>query len=94
MKSRKCLKKKMKKNFNELYQEIFFYELFAVNANGDKAKMLLNEILAIESDLLKRISVREGKHVKGRVKMYFSKLNEDLQKHLQGFRKKIEELER
>lgn len=83
----------MKKSFNELYQEIFFYEVFAVNANGDKAKKLLNEILETESDFLKRISVREGKHVKGRVKMYFSKLKESLQNRLQELRKKIEELE-
>lgn len=93
MKSRKYLKKELKKSFDELYKDVFFYEAFVVNANGGKAQALLNKMLETENDFLKRISVNEGKYVKGRVKMYFTKLRGDLDKHLQEFKKEIVELE-
>lgn len=94
MKSRKQLKKEIKKSFNILYQEIFFYDVFVVNAEVEKSKAILTEMLNRENDLLKRISFYEGKEVKGRVKMYFSKLREDFHKHLAEFENKIGELVR
>lgn len=94
MKSRKQLKKEIKKSFNILYQEIFFYDVFVVNADMEKSKAILNEMLNSESDLIKRISLYEGKEMKERVKKYFSKLRADLHTHLAEFEKQIEELAR
>jgi len=92
MKSRKYLKKQIKDNFNKLYQEIFFYETFVVNADSAVAQSILDEMLKAESNLLKRVSTHDGKYVKGRVKIYFSKLKEDLRKDLDGFKQKINSL--
>ena len=92
MKSRKRLKKQIKKSFDELYQEVFFYEVFVVGADADAAKVLLSNMLEVETDLVKRISASEGKEVEGRVRMYFSKLRGDFRKHLTELRKSIAEL--
>ena len=77
MNSRKKLKKEIKKAFNSLYRDLGYYEAFAVEANQDAARALINKAVEAEGELIKRVSTNEGKHVKGRVKMYFSKLRKD-----------------
>lgn len=92
MKSRKNLKKQIRESFNFLYQEVFFYETFTVDANSASAQSLLDKMIEKEDELIRRISVREGKHAKGRVKMYFSKLKEDWTKVVTQFEEEIASL--
>lgn len=89
MKSRKNLKKEIKKAFNILYKDILFYEAFVVNANKDAARAILDKTIATEEELMKRVSFTEGKEVKGRVKMYFSKLRTDLSAKINEIAKEI-----
>ena len=85
MKSKRSLKKEIKRTFNSLYTEIFFYEAFALNADANAVKAILEKIISTENELIGRISVNEGRYVKGRVKSYFKKLEED-------FRNKVREI--
>lgn len=78
MKSRKKLKKEIKRAFNLLYKDILFYEAFVADANKDGARAILDKTIVAEEELTKRVSASEGKYVKGRVKMYFSKLRQDI----------------
>lgn len=78
MKSRKKLKKEIKRAFNILYKDILFYEAFVADANKEGARIILDKTITAEEELTKRVSVSEGKYVKGRVKMYFTKLRQDI----------------
>lgn len=89
MKSRKNLKKEIKKAFNVLYKDILFYEAFVVDANKDAARLILDKAISAEEQLIQRVSKSEGKEVKGRVKMYFSKLRNDLQNQVNEIAKEV-----
>ena len=92
MKSRKSLKKEIKKTFNTIYQEIIFYNAFVENADTESSEQILDEIITKESELIKRVSVNEGESVKGRRKMYFTKLRKDLKEQTEQLIKKISNL--
>lgn len=89
MNSRKNLKKEIKKAFNGLYRDLVFYEAFAVGANQDAARAIIEKAVAAEEELIKRVSTNEGKHVKGRVKMYFNKLRLDFATQVSQLAKEI-----
>lgn len=89
MKSRRNVKKNIKKIFNSLYIDLILYEVFSVNPDVEAARNLTNEIIEVENDLVSRVSVNEGKHVKGRIKHYFQKLEEDLNLKVDEISKKI-----
>lgn len=92
MKNRKNLKKEIKKSFDVIYQEVIFYNAFTKNPNTELGEKILDEALSAEGELIRRVSVNEGKEVKGRRKMYFNKLQEDLKKQIELITKKIAEL--
>lgn len=89
MKSRREAKKNIKKSFNGLYLDLILYEAFTVNADVETARDLTNEIIEVENELVSRVSVNEGKQVKGRVKHYFKKIDEDLHAKIAYFNQKI-----
>ena len=92
MKSRQDVKKHIKKIFSELYCDIVLYEAFSIKPDVDAARKLATEIIEIENELISRVSVNEGKYVKGRMKHYFQKLEQDLKANLETVSKKITEL--
>lgn len=89
MKNRRSLKKRIKKSFDTLYQEIIFYEVFAAKPDSEAAKTILDKIINTEYDLISRISIYEGKEVKGRIQSYFQKLEEDYKNRVDEITKEI-----
>lgn len=89
MKSRRKLKKEIKKAFNNLYEDVIFYEIFSNQADVESARKLVDKIVNVENDLIERISVNEGKDVKGRIKTYFQKLNKDIKSNIDEITKEI-----
>lgn len=89
MNSRKKLKKEIKKAFNTLYCDLVFYEAFDTNANEEAARVIVNKAIEAEQELIQRVSTNEGKHVKGRVKMYFNKLRKDFTQTIAELAKEI-----
>lgn len=92
MKSRQDVKKYIKKAFSEFYRDIVLYEAFSIKPDVDAARKLTSEVIDIENELISRVSVNEGKYVKGRMKHYFQKLKQDLEISLETIGKKITEL--
>lgn len=89
MNSRKDLKKEIKKAFNSLYRDLVYYEAFSVEVNQNAARILIDRAVLAEEELIKRVSTNEGKHVKGRVKMYFAKLRKDCAEKIAELSKEI-----
>lgn len=89
MKNRRSLKKRIKKSFDTLYQEIIFYEVFAAKPDSEATKTILDKIINTEYDLISRISIYEGKEVKGRIQSYFQKLEEDYKNRVDEITKEI-----
>lgn len=83
--SRKDLKKKINTVMELLYADCVFYKVFVVDADKAAADKIIESIANVHSDFLKRISVNEGKGVKGRTKSYYKKLTTD-------FKEKVDEL--
>lgn len=78
MSSRRKLKKSIKETMGLLYVDCLFYKMFVVDADKDAADKVLLKIIEQEDELIKRVSVNEGKDVKGRVKAYFQKLRNEV----------------
>lgn len=89
-------RRKLKKNINEtmelLYIDCLFYKVFVIDADKDAADKVMNSILNIQKDLLKRVSVNEGKDVKGRIKAYYKKLRNDFKEQVNAIGKDIASL--
>jgi hypothetical protein len=92
MSSKRDLKKNIKNTMELLYVDCLFYKVFVVDADIEAADKVIAHIVETESDLLKRVSVNEGKEVKGRVKAYFKKLNTDLKDQANTIAKEIASL--
>lgn len=93
MSSRKNLKKQINNSMMLLYNDCILYKVFFKDADQKKADELLTQISKIHSDLLSRVSVTEGKYLKGRVKLYYKKLNEDLKSQINKLGQAIENLD-
>ncbi|MDU1890472.1 MAG: hypothetical protein E6767_07245 [Dysgonomonas sp.] len=89
MSSRRKLKKSINSVMDLLYTDCIFYKVFVVDADQEAADKIIAKITEVQSDLLKRVSVSEGKEVKGRVKAYFKKLNADLRDQTNAIAKEI-----
>lgn len=89
MASRRKLKKQINASMDLLYCDCIFYKVFVVDADQDAANKVIEHIAKEHDELLKRVSVNEGKGVKNRVKVYFKKLNADLTKGIETIGKEI-----
>lgn len=89
MSSRKNLKKKINYIMELLYDDCIFYKVYVVDANKEEADKILKQIAETHTELLKRVSVNEGKDSKGRVKAYYKKLREDLKTQTNAIAKQI-----
>ena len=68
-----------------LYADCIFYKVFVVDADKSAADVVIGNIADSHSEFLNRVSVNDGKGVKGRTKAYYKKLITD-------FKVKINEL--
>lgn len=75
-----------------LYSDCLFYKVYVVDADTDAANKVIAHIAEDHSDLLKRVSVSEGKDVKGRVKSYYKKLHTDIKTRIDILGKEISAL--
>lgn len=89
MSNRRELKKHINETMDLLYVDCLFYKLFVVDADQTAADQIIRKIVETQSDLLKRVSVSEGKEVKGRVKAYYKKLKSDIKEHTNTIAKDI-----
>lgn len=89
MSSRRKLKKNINTTMDMLYVDCIFYKVFVVDADLEAADKVIAHIAQVQDDLLKRVSVSEGKDVKGRVKAYYKKLNADLKEQVEAIGKEI-----
>lgn len=89
MSSRRKLKKNINTTMDMLYVDCIFYKVFVVDADLEAADKVIAHIAQVQDDLLKRVSVSEGKDVKGRVKAYYKKLNADLKEQVETIGKEI-----
>lgn len=92
MSSRRKLKKNIKETMELLYIDCLFYKVFVVDADGDAADKVMFRIMETQDELLKRVSVNEGKYVKGRVKAYYKKLNADIREQANAIARDITSL--
>lgn len=92
MSSRRKLKKSINSVMDLLYTDCIFYKVFVVDANQEEADKIITKITETQDELLKRVSVNEGKEVKGRVKAYYRKLNNDLKEKTNAIAKEIASL--
>ena len=89
MSSRRKLKKNIKSLMELLYIDCLFYKVFVVDADKEAADKVIDRIVETEADLLKRVSITEGKEVKGRVKTYYKKLEADIRQQTNAIAKEI-----
>lgn len=75
-----------------LYTDCLFYKIFVVDADIEAADKVIANIAQIHCDLLKRVSVSEGREVKGRVKSYYQKLRNDIKEQTNAIAKEIADL--
>lgn len=75
-----------------LYIDCLFYKVYVIDADKDAADKIMNRILEAQKDLLKRVSVNEGKDVKGRIKAYYKKLRNDIKEQVNAIGKDIASL--
>ncbi|WP_029904299.1 hypothetical protein [Prevotella sp. 10(H)] len=92
MSSRRKLKKSIIAAMDLLYADCLFYKLFVVDADQEAANKVITHIVETQNELLKRVSVNEGKEAKGRVKAYYRKLRVDLQNETNAIAKEIANL--
>lgn len=92
MSSRRKLKKSIIATMDLLYVDCLFYKIFVVDADEAAAEKVIVHIVEVQNDLLKRVSVNEGKYVKGRVKSYYKKLRSDIQEQTNTIAKEIASL--
>lgn len=92
MSSRRKLKKNINETMDMLYIDCLFYKIFVVDADQDAADKVMKQILESQENLLKRVSVNEGKEVKGRVKAYYKKLRTDIKEQVNAIAKDIASL--
>lgn len=72
-----------------LYVDCLFYKMFVVDADKEAADKVLLKIIEQEDELIKRVSVNEGKDVKGRVKTYFQKLRKEVKEQADAIAREI-----
>lgn len=89
MSSRRKLKKSIKETMELLYVDCLFYKMFVVDADKEAADKVLLKIIEQEDELIKRVSVNEGKDVKGRVKTYFQKLRKEVKEQADAIAREI-----
>ncbi|MBK5721728.1 hypothetical protein JGH11_12685 [Dysgonomonas sp. Marseille-P4677] len=92
MSNRRGLKKYINETMELLYVDCLFYKLFVVDADQEAANKVIKTIVETQNELLKRVSVNEGKDVKGRVKAYYKKLNLDIKERANTIAKEIASL--
>ena len=89
MGSRRKFKKYINTTMEWLYADCVFYKVFVVDADTEAADKLIASISEKHIELLKRVSVSEGKEVKGRVKAYYKKLRTDFTEQTNAIAKEI-----
>lgn len=72
-----------------LYVDCLFYKIFVIDADQEAADKVIIRIVELQNELLKRVSVNEGREVKGRVKAYYRKLRADIQEQTNAIAKDI-----
>lgn len=92
MSSRRKLKKDIIETMELLYIDCLFYKMFVIDADLEAADKVMHRIMETQKDLMKRVSVNEGKNVKGRVKSYYKKLNNDIKEQANAIAKDIASL--
>lgn len=75
-----------------LYTDCIFYKVFVVDADQAAADKVIIRIAGTREEFLKKVSVNEGKEVKGRVKAYYKKMNADFREQINSIAKEIESL--
>lgn len=94
MSSKRDLKKLINTSLGALYNDLIFYKVFTVNANKEKADALIDKIADAHVELISRLSIAEGKDVKGRSKAYYSKIKTDLRSLVDSYGKEIQGLDK
>lgn len=89
MSSRRDLKKRINSQMEELYTECIFYKVYTIGADQAAADRIIMHISELQSELLKKVNVNEGKGVKGRVKAYYKRLNENIKEQTSVISKEI-----
>lgn len=92
MSNRRNLKKYINETMDLLYADCLFYKLYVIDADQEAADTVIKKIIVVQDDLLKRVSVNEGKEVKGRVKAYYKKLRVDIKENANTIAKDIASL--
>jgi hypothetical protein len=90
--SRRKLKKSINTTMDLLYTDCIFYKVFVVNADRSAADKVIAHIAETQEELLKRVSVNEGKNAKGRVKAYYKKVKADFKDQINSIAKDIQHL--
>lgn len=75
-----------------LYTDCIFYKVFVIDADKEAADKVIARIAQTQDEFLKKVSVNEGKEVKGRVKAYYKKINTDFREQVNSIAKEIQSL--
>jgi len=93
MSSRKNLKKQINEVMNILYADCILYKVYTQNPDVEKADQIISQIAIVHDELLKRVSITEGKEAKGRVKAYYNKLMQDFKTNVDQIGQEIQKLD-
>lgn len=77
MSSRRVLKKNINKTISLLFTDCLIYKLFVVDADQNAVDKVIRNLSETQTEFIKRISVNEGREVKGRIRQYYKKLKSD-----------------
>lgn len=92
MSSRRKLKKNINKTIGILFTDCLIYKYFVVDADQEAVDKIIAELTDTQNEYIKRVSVTEGKDVKGRVCQYYHKLKSDFTQKINEMGKQIASL--
>lgn len=75
-----------------LYSDCIFYKVFVIDSDKEAADKVIAHIAEVHAEYIKRVSVSEGKEVKGRIKGYYKKLVSDFKEQVDILGKEISAL--
>lgn len=89
MSSRRNLKKDLNRTISLLFTDCLIYKLFVVDANLEAVDKIIVKLKDIQNNYICKISVTEGREVKGRVRQYYKKLKSDFASEINEIGKEI-----
>lgn len=89
MANKRSLKKEINFITEELISECLYNQIFTKGANTEENNKILEEIIDIQEDFLRRINITDGKYTPKIVKKYYRALIADFDKKIDAIIDKL-----